>query len=192
MPGPGTYSPEKNENQTRHKSPIATYTKAQSRPKTFANNFDSTLAPGQYNAGKPFGTNAKGFTIGTKKEQRAEISPGPGSYNANTNAVKPKATGGIIPKNPKSRQGLDLKVDKDLQPASYKYQVSPLRGSPSKSTNLSSKTGHTKNLSQTLAPGAFSNPKVSFSSNALQSPQKARPQTALNKNQTPNPHTPST
>ena len=50
---------------------------------TALNRFDQTSAPGSYDIkGQSFGENAKGFTIGVKREKNIESSPGPGSYDA--------------------------------------------------------------------------------------------------------------
>ena len=44
---------------------------------------DEHLGPGSFNPqGQNFGDNSKGFTIGVKREARAEHSPGPGEYEA--------------------------------------------------------------------------------------------------------------
>ena len=45
---------------------------------------DDTSAPGSYDLkGMSFGENAKGFTIGVKREKDIEHSPGPGDYEKN-------------------------------------------------------------------------------------------------------------
>ena len=58
---------------------------------------DPMLGPGSHDPrGQGFGDNAKGFTIGVKRESRLESSPGPGEYDAgradsNTRHTSPQA-----------------------------------------------------------------------------------------------------
>lgn len=66
---------------TKHHAPIATYSKAASRPNTFASiNHDVTGGPGQYDSPKKFGEEIPGFTIGRKRNGKYSDTPGPGTY----------------------------------------------------------------------------------------------------------------
>jgi len=52
------------------------------RPSTFAMNTDVNVSPGQYDdRNYQFGSNAKGFTIGEKRETKVSDGIGPGAYN---------------------------------------------------------------------------------------------------------------
>ena len=81
--GPGAYNPERAEAMTKTKtSTTVNMSSSPGRPSTFANSNGYDVAPGQYeDRSYQFGNNAKGFTIGEKRETRVTDSLGPGSYN---------------------------------------------------------------------------------------------------------------
>ena len=81
--GPGSYNPEKAEAMTKTKTTTTiNMGSSPSRPSTFAKANGYDVSPGQYDdRSYQFGNNAKGFTIGEKRETRVTDSMGPGSYN---------------------------------------------------------------------------------------------------------------
>lgn len=53
-----------------------------SRPKSFADpNAENLGGPGQYDTGYKMGDDAKPFTMGQRRPERVDESPGPGTYN---------------------------------------------------------------------------------------------------------------
>jgi len=52
-----------------------------SRPVSFARGGDVDVAPGQYDDGQRFNSNAKSFRIGEKREERITKTIGPGAYD---------------------------------------------------------------------------------------------------------------
>ena len=79
--GPGAYEPERADAQTRQKSPNINLGSSPSRPGTFAQGGDVNVAPGQYDHGGKFGSDAKSFRIGEKREERRVETMGPGAYS---------------------------------------------------------------------------------------------------------------
>jgi len=69
------YDPEKEFNQTRHKSPSVKISKTTpARPASFANQAQVEIAgPGEYKTYNNFGENVKGLTWAKPKEQKVEI-----------------------------------------------------------------------------------------------------------------------
>ena len=66
--GPGQYSPERAESVTKAKTPVVLFSKQASRPQSFANPGQiEGVAPGQYDDGKDFLSDVKGFKIGEKR-----------------------------------------------------------------------------------------------------------------------------
>jgi hypothetical protein len=57
---------------------------------------EDPVGPGSYNADRRFGDDATTYTIGTKKEQIIGVTPGPGSYEPQTNIIKTNAVNVII------------------------------------------------------------------------------------------------
>ena len=51
------------------------------RPQSFAKGGDVDVAPGQYDDGKRFNSDVKGFRIGEKRDKPIPDAAGPGSYN---------------------------------------------------------------------------------------------------------------
>ena len=66
------YTPEKEFNQLRHKSPAATISKAGARPDNFTNQ-GQALGPGQYQTQKEFGAEAKGLGFGKPRPDKKVI-----------------------------------------------------------------------------------------------------------------------
>ena len=79
--GPGTYSPERGDNLTKTKMANINMGTSPSRPGTFAKGGDVNVAPGQYDDGIRFNTNVKSFKIGEKREERIQMTAGPGAYS---------------------------------------------------------------------------------------------------------------
>lgn len=81
--GPGTYDVDRAQNVTKTRTTTTIdMSSSPGRPNTFARAADSNLSPGQYDdRSYKFGNNAKGFTIGEKRETRIESTVGPGSYD---------------------------------------------------------------------------------------------------------------
>ena len=81
--GPGSYSPERADALTKTRTVTTTVNMSSTSPgrNSFARKADIDVAPGQYDAGKSFGSDAKGFIIGERREQRIESTIGPGSYD---------------------------------------------------------------------------------------------------------------
>ena len=68
--GPGTYSPERAEAQTKQKTPNIDLGRSPARPHSFAKANDTEAAPGQYDDGIRFNSGVKSFKIGEKREER--------------------------------------------------------------------------------------------------------------------------
>ena len=66
---------------TKSKTPNINLGSSPSRPGTFAKSGDIDVAPGQYNADKQFGMDAKSFRIGVKRPEKQRESMGPGAYD---------------------------------------------------------------------------------------------------------------
>jgi hypothetical protein len=80
--GPGHYSPERAESLTKSKTPAVVFSKEPSRPQSFANRSQiEGVSPGQYDGGKDFLSDVKGFKIGEKRPQKPDNSLGPGHYS---------------------------------------------------------------------------------------------------------------
>ena len=79
--GPGTYSPERAETITKTRSANINMGTSPSRPGTFAKGGDTNVAPGQYDDGIRFNSGVKGFKIGEKREERVQVTAGPGTYS---------------------------------------------------------------------------------------------------------------
>ena len=79
--GPGEYSPERAERQTRSKAPNIDLGKSPARPQSFAKGGDVNVAPGQYDDGKRFNSDVKGFKIGEKRLEKPREGMGPGAYS---------------------------------------------------------------------------------------------------------------
>ncbi len=67
--GPGSYSPERADMITKTKMANINMGSSPSRPVSFAKQGDYSVAPGQYDDGKKFGSDTKSFRIGEKREQ---------------------------------------------------------------------------------------------------------------------------
>ena len=62
------------------------------RKSVIASQEDSSQGPGSYDVkGYSFGSNTKSFTIGKKRESRAEHSPGPGDYEVSRSDSQTKS-----------------------------------------------------------------------------------------------------
>ena len=55
--------------------------KSPARPHSFAKGGDVDVAPGQYDDGKRFNSDVKGFKIGVKRLEEVKESMGPGAYS---------------------------------------------------------------------------------------------------------------
>jgi len=80
--GPGTYEADRADGITKTKvTTTVNMSSSAARPASMAKTGGSNVAPGQYDdRSHEFGSNAKGFTIGEKRETRVESTVGPGSY----------------------------------------------------------------------------------------------------------------
>ena len=81
--GPGSYDPDRAESLTKTKV-TTTVRMDNSSPSrgTVARQGDANVGPGQYDdRNYEFGSKAKGFTIGEKRETRTVETMGPGSYD---------------------------------------------------------------------------------------------------------------
>ena len=61
--------------------PNARFSKEKARPESFAKRGDVDVAPGQYDDGKRFNSDVKGFRIGEKRVEKIQMTAGPGEYN---------------------------------------------------------------------------------------------------------------
>jgi hypothetical protein len=67
---------------TKSKTTFVIFSKETSRPQSFANPSQiEGVSPGQYDDGKDFLSDVKGFKIGEKRPQKLDDSVGPGRYN---------------------------------------------------------------------------------------------------------------
>ena len=78
--GPGAYSPERADGQTKSKMPNINMGSSPARPTSFAKGGDVNVAPGQYDDGQRFNSNVKSFKIGEKRAEKPREGMGPGSY----------------------------------------------------------------------------------------------------------------
>ena len=75
-----------------------------SRPQGFHKGGDVDVAPGQYDDGKRWNSNVKSFRIGEKREERIEMTAGPGQYDAErASSVTKSRTRAAIITNEKAR-----------------------------------------------------------------------------------------
>ena len=87
-----------------------------SRPGTFAKTGDVDVAPGQYDDGKRFNSDVKGFKIAEKRPERRVETMGPGAYDPDladrhTKPKMPNITMGGSPSRPQSfAKGGDVNV----------------------------------------------------------------------------------
>lgn len=79
--GPGQYDVDRSVSATKTRIRTTVFTKEQARPSSFAKAGDIDVAPGQYDDGKRFNSDVKGFRIGEKREERVKESMGPGAYS---------------------------------------------------------------------------------------------------------------
>ena len=119
--GPGTYSPERAESQTKQKTPNIDLGRSPSRPQSFAKGGDVDVAPGQYNSDKRFGEDTKSFKIGEKREVRIEQTVGPGSYEATRaeNLTKTKSPNINLGSSPSRPGSFARGGDVDVAPGQY-------------------------------------------------------------------------
>ena len=119
--GPGQYSPERGESLTKTTT-TRTINMASSpaRPASFAKHGDVNVAPGQYDDGKAFGTEAKSFTIGVKRAAKETTSIGPGAYSPERaeTITKTKTTTINMGSSP-ARGSFIKKDDANLGPGQY-------------------------------------------------------------------------
>ena len=67
---------------TKSKTVVVVFSKEPSRPQSFANQSQiEGASPGQYDGGKDFLSDVKGFTIGEKRPQKPDNSLGPAHYS---------------------------------------------------------------------------------------------------------------
>ena len=97
--GPGSYDPDLADGQTKPKTPNINMGSSPSRPQSFAKSGDVDVAPGQYDDGRRFNSDVKGFKIAEKREQRQVETMGPGAYDPD------KADGQTKPKTPNINLG---------------------------------------------------------------------------------------
>ena len=97
--GPGAYDPDRADGQTKPKTPNINLGSSPSRPQSFAKSGDVDVAPGQYDDGRRFNSDVKGFKIAEKREQRQVETMGPGAYDPD------RADGQTKPKTPNINLG---------------------------------------------------------------------------------------
>ena len=97
--GPGQYSPERADAVTKTKVTTVNISSSTARPASFAKKGDVDVAPGQYDDGIRFNSNAKSFTIGEKRNERVVETMGPGSYDPD------RSDGVTKPKMPNMKMG---------------------------------------------------------------------------------------
>lgn len=155
--GPGSYNPEKGEAMTKTKTTTTiNMGSSPSRPSTFAKSNGYDVAPGQYeDRSYQFGNNAKGFTIGEKRETRVTDSIGPGSYNPELaeSMTKTKTTTTInMASSPGRPSTFARNTDVNVSPGQYDDRNYKF-GSNSKGFTIGEKR-ETK-VSDGIGPGAY-------------------------------------
>ena len=80
--GPGQYDADRADAITKPKMANINMGSSPSRPQGFHKGGDVDVAPGQYDDGKRWNSNVKSFRIGEKREERIEMTAGPGQYDA--------------------------------------------------------------------------------------------------------------
>ena len=79
--GPGSYDHTRAESLTKTKMVNIDMGKSKARPGTFAKEGATDVSPGQYDDGIRFNSGVKGFKIGERREEKIEMTAGPGSYD---------------------------------------------------------------------------------------------------------------
>ena len=124
-----------------------------SRPSSFAKGGDVDVAPGQYDAGKTFGSDTKSFTIGEKRETKVIETMGPGAYDVEKTDVITKTrivniNMGSSPSRPRSfGKGGDVNV------APGQYDDGKTFGSDTKSFTIGEK--REARIVETMGPGSY-------------------------------------
>lgn len=86
VPGPGSYN-AKND-LTKYGGSQSMRLSSAKRTTFMEQVGEDKPGPGNYDSGSTF-ANAKGFTIGTRKDQKYNDVPGPGSYRSDSEITKP-------------------------------------------------------------------------------------------------------
>lgn len=92
-PGPGSYEPERSDSATKYRNPRAvnfdkvTGRKSPSRDRDNSSELTSPERFYQWPKELPI------YTIGEKRDEKPREGPGPGEYNLDDSAVKPRVTG---------------------------------------------------------------------------------------------------
>ena len=76
--GPGQYDADRADTITKTKIVNINMGSSPSRPASFAKGGDVNVAPGQYDDGVRWNDNVKSFKIGEKRQERIEMTAGPG------------------------------------------------------------------------------------------------------------------
>ena len=114
--GPGAYDPDRADAQTKSKIPNINMGTSPSRPESFAKGGDVNVAPGQYDDGIRWNSNAKNFRIGEKRPEKPRDGMGPGAYSPEradgiTKNKIPNINMGTSPSRPESfAKGGDVNV----------------------------------------------------------------------------------
>ena len=85
---------------------------------------DVNVAPGQYDDGKRFNSDVKGFRIGEKREKRIEQSAGPGAYSPEKadGQTKNKMPNIDLGKSPARPQSFAKGGDVNVAPGQYNHE----------------------------------------------------------------------
>lgn len=118
-PAPGQYNVSAADNQTKFKTKAAVIPQKTSNVRASYRLDDRKPSPGEYNVAKPFGSDAKGFTIGTKKEKTIEVSPGPGDYNKDRSESLTKHRSRDVSFGKESRGKEDAQAQDRAAPGQY-------------------------------------------------------------------------
>lgn len=151
--GPGEYSPERAERQTKCKAPNIDLGKSPARPSSFAQGGDVNVAPGQYDDGKRFNSDVKGFRIGEKREKRIEQSAGPGAYSPERadGQTKNKMPNIDLGKSPARPQSFAKGGDVNVAPGQYNHEKK--FGQETKSFRIGEK--RETRIEKTAGPGEY-------------------------------------
>ena len=114
--GPGEYRPERADGITKQKIPNVNLGTSPARPGMAIKDKDFEVAPGQYNHEQAFGSDAKSFRIGEKREGRIDKTAGPGEYSPEradvlTKQKTPNINLGSTPARPVGFAGVERDLD---------------------------------------------------------------------------------
>ena len=102
--GPGQYDADRADTITKPKMANINMGTSPSRPKNLTKSGEFDVAPGQYDDGVRFNSNVKSFKIGEKRQEKVEMTAGPGQYDAErASSVTKSRTRAAIITNEKAR-----------------------------------------------------------------------------------------